>query len=359
MKDIYSLTSSLLTEGSPTSPELLRARGANFVMRAAAALPPLRQIAGPLWHEEELSVLFAPSGIGKSILAVQLCIQCAGGQRISSLPMEATSAPTLYCDFELSDRSFAQRYCSDEGIPYEFPKRLTRVDFQPDFVGEDAEGRLLTELESVIETTGARFVVVDNISAMRGTLESGQAAGSLFMRLKQMKQRHGVSMLIIAHTPKRDASVPLTVNDLAGSSQISNLSCSVFAMGRSTQATGRVYIKQVKTRNDELRHSEENVLVFDIVKSGYLHLEFVGSGAERDHLPKREDAKHEREAEVKGLLASGQTQRRVAELTGLSPAMVNRISKRLSVQPRTPTTPTIAPIDMDAFDDWQHRGCNS
>ena len=352
LTDIYALSDSLLgtsdTVLSTGSPMLLRSRSANDVMKQASALPPLSRIAGSLWHEDEVTVLFAPTGIGKSILAVQIAIQCAGGLPIDGLDIESAKAPTLYCDFELGDRSFSQRYKDSSGTPFEFPSLLYRVDFNPDFTGCDAEESLLRELEEQIVETRARYVIVDNVSAMKGTLEKGKDAGALFMALKQIKQRCGVSMLIVAHTPKRDASQPLTINDLAGSSQISNLSDSVFALGKSAQGKQRIYAKQVKTRNDEMRHGEDNVLVFDkTTKHGYLHMEYVGVGIENAHLPKKDDVRNEKEEEAREMLEQGATQRTVATQTGISVGAVNGISQRLKSQRAQTTQPTksIDPYD--------------
>ena len=40
--------------------------------------------------------------------------------------------------------------------------------------------------------------------------------------LKKLKSKHGLSILALAHTPKRDATKPLGRNDLQGSKMLIN-----------------------------------------------------------------------------------------------------------------------------------------
>ncbi len=62
--------------------------------------------------------------------------------------------------------------------------------------------------------------------------------------LKTLKDKYGVSILALAHTPKRDMSKPLTINDLGGSKMLMNFCDSAFAIGASHKAKGIRYLKQ-------------------------------------------------------------------------------------------------------------------
>jgi RecA-family ATPase len=80
---------------------------------------------GDLWLEGELSILFADTGVGKSILAVQIAEAIAAGKDAFALgesstdlplPNGTSPQPVLYLDFELSGRQFTDRYTGD-GAP--------------------------------------------------------------------------------------------------------------------------------------------------------------------------------------------------------------------------------------------------
>jgi hypothetical protein len=89
----------------------------------------------------------------------------------------------------------------------------------------------------------------------------------LMKLLKQLKTDLGVTILVLAHTPKRHASQPLTINDLAGSKQLSNFADTVFAIGVSSVDSGYRYIKQVKpSRSGELKYDASNVLKCELLR---------------------------------------------------------------------------------------------
>ena len=54
-----------------------------------------------------------------------------------------------------------------------------------------------------------------------------------------------ISILVLAHTPKRSLDCPITSNDLAGSKRLYNFFDSVFTIGKSAQDGGLRYVKQL------------------------------------------------------------------------------------------------------------------
>ena len=66
--------------------------------------------------------------------------------------------------------------------------------------------------------------------------------------LKKIKNKYGLSLLILAHTPKRDATKGITKNDLSGSKMLMNFCDSAFAIGESFQKNGLRYLKQIKVQ---------------------------------------------------------------------------------------------------------------
>jgi predicted XRE-type DNA-binding protein len=144
--------------------------------------------------------------------------------------------------------------------------------------------------------------------------------------LKSLKSKHGLSILALAHTPKRDASKPLGRNDLQGSKMLINFCDSSFAIGESARNVGLRYLKQIKARNTEIIFHAENVLLANIVKSGnFLRFVFDRTGAEQEHLRVFTDKQREELiAKVKKLAEEGSTQKTIAEKLGISQMSVSR-----------------------------------
>ena len=73
---------------------------------------------------------------------------------------------------------------------------------------------------------------------------------------KNSQRDDGLSILVLAHTPKRPFARPLTVNDLAGSKQLSNFTDTMFAIGDSIQGSN---IRYLKTKKQKMGHLLEKV----------------------------------------------------------------------------------------------------
>ena len=261
-------------------------RSAADWMRMAGEKPPQRKLFGDLISENELAVVFSMTNIGKTALMVQVanCIACGTG--LEPFENECEPQRVLYFDFELNDRQFAHRYAGEDGN-FVFSDNFIRAQV-------NAAGRcdgmeygefILVSIEREIVSCRAKVAVVDNITFLSNELDKGRSAGELIKRLKENKERLGITMIVLAHTPKRDGSQPLELRDLYGSSLISILVDSCFAMGLSAKDSRARYIKQLKTRNDEFRYGAENVCLFELSKPGnMLKFSFIGFVNERDHL---------------------------------------------------------------------------
>lgn len=103
--------------------------------------------------------------------------------------------------------------------------------------------------------------------------------------LKALKSKYGLSILALAHTPKRDLRRPITQNDLGGSKMLYNFIDSCFAIGQSNTDKNLRYIKQIKARNTAMIYDSENIIVCQLGKPhNFLAFEFLDFGAEREHL---------------------------------------------------------------------------
>ncbi len=84
-----------------SSDDALIVRPVSAWMDEAARLPAARPLLGSLWFEGEMSILFASTNVGKSILAVQIAEALASGRPVPGFGMEAEAGPVLYVDCEL------------------------------------------------------------------------------------------------------------------------------------------------------------------------------------------------------------------------------------------------------------------
>ena len=297
------------------------AKTANQAVREAVETPNPEKLWHEFWYEGELCCLFADTNLGKSILAVQICTDIARlGRKV------------VYFDFELSDKQFQLRYTVDgTKATYIFPENFLRVktdDTKPSSM--DDLGRVTNNLEQLILQAKSRIVVIDNLSWLCAGDDKGSSAFALIGKLIELKRKHGLSILVLAHTPKRNQRKPITQNDLAGSKQLINFVDSAFAIGQSARDESIKYLKQIKVRTGELTYGSDNIVICSIEKDvSYLRFVKQGYAAEIEHLGKqsREDLEKQIVA-VKALSSQGLSIRAIAQKLGLSKSKVDRLLKR-------------------------------
>lgn len=271
---------------------LFTLKTANEWIDDAKTMPTPKMLFGELWHENELCILFADTNQGKSILAVQIANSISKGKNIGGFTLEAEKQPVLYFDFELSAKQFEVRYSEKSGDTfnnhYLFDKNFIRVEINPDAEIPDAvnfEDFLNQSLEKSIIDTNAKVLIIDNLTYLKNETERAKDALPLMKHLKALKSKYGLSILTLAHTPKRDLSKPITRNDLQGSKMLINFVDSCFAIGESHNDKHLRYIKQIKARNTEIIYDTENVALCQVHKPyNFLEFEFIDFSTEREHL---------------------------------------------------------------------------
>ncbi|MCI8997819.1 MAG: AAA family ATPase [Muribaculaceae bacterium] len=325
-----------------------------------------KQLCGPLWYEGEICILFADTNVGKSLLAVQIADMIASGGStptlIPELRPETLAQPVIYADFELSIAQFARRYScpAEEGSPkklyYDFGQRFHRVELFYDITQTDAEefatkkfaDQIISDLENRIVETGAQVIIIDNITFMASGTETAADAMPLMKKLVALKKRHGMSILLLAHTPKRCMSNPITRNDLQGSKMLINFADSAFALGESCRDSSLRYIKQIKQRNTEVVYGRESVLECSIgqVCPNFVGFTSHGTGLEDNNLPKpsveaggrrsgegTQYSRDEQKARAKEMLAAGTHPDTVAKELGIHRATLYRWRNEVSDNP--------------------------
>jgi hypothetical protein len=290
---------------------------------------------GDFWYQGELCILFADTNVGKSILAVQIGDSLSRGEPIPGFYGARKPEKVLYFDFELSAAQFRKRYSSDIFGSYNFSPDFTRLVFNPDAANArkfaSYADYLNNAIENVLISSGARILIMDNITCLRSGTEASASAVSLMSKLQAIKHQYGLSILVLAHTPKRNPAKPISRNDLQGSKMLINFADSAFAIGESQTHTSLRYLKQIKQRSGYQIYGADNVCLCRMIKPGnFLHFEFTGHGPEAAHLQHyTEQQRKITEDRIALLHSQGLTLRAIAAETGISFSTVFRLVKRL------------------------------
>ncbi len=290
--------------------------------------PDPQQLYLSLWYEGELCCLYADTNLGKSILAVQI------GEEIARnvLRADGTRRTVIYFDFELSDKQFQLRYAAN-GVRHIFPDTFMRATINREqLCNANTEDAYLNDIDTVIGNTNADVVIVDNLTWLCNDSVKGDEATNFMKGLQKLKFKYNLSMLVIAHTPKRDMSRPIEKNDLAGSRRLLDFFDSAFAIGQSAKDSNLRYIKQEKCRNGTFEYYSDNVLICEPTKAqdGFLYLDIKGVGNERDHL--KEPSENDRaglKQTISELSRSGKSYRDIAVELGISKSLVGKLLKNV------------------------------
>ena len=297
-------------------------KSANETIKAAAKERDPMRLYDEFWIENEVCCLFADSNVGKSILAVQIANEVARKQKV------------LYFDFELSDKQFQLRYTNDETKQlYRFPQNFYRVCMNKlikSYSTNDLADKIIQDIENCVKVSKCKTIIIDNLTWISSNSRSTKIAGDLMKRLSIMQEQHNLSMLILAHTTKRNMSKPITQNDLGGSKMIFNFLDSAISIGVSAKDPNIKFLKQIKVRDGALKYGTDNVMLCSIEKKkSFLQFVTIGFEEESEHLKKRkDDDKLAIIARIKAMKADGMSIRDIATELGMSHATVDRWSKK-------------------------------
>lgn len=300
-------------------------RTANDVIEEGRKKEDPKALYSCFWNEGEIACLFADSNVGKSILSVQIADEITRN----------LNRKVHYYDFELSEKQFQLRYTDETtGTSHRFSNLLKIAHVSESMISENFENQIIDTIENGAVGDDCSIIIIDNISALNNHLETGEAAGQLMLRLMDLKHRLNLSVLVIAHTPKRDMTQPITQNDLAGSKRLFNFFDSVFSMGKSAVDSGIRYIKQIKSRNGRIIYDTQSVLIGELEKEAAMP-KFVASGTVNEYsLLKVADTSSQsvRQDRVAALSGKGKSCREISDELGISKSAVSRILCRLRHQ---------------------------
>jgi hypothetical protein len=145
--------------------------------------------------------------------------------------------------------------------------------------------------------------------------------------LKVLKNKFNLSILVLAHTPKRNPYMPLTVNDLQGSKMLINFADSAFAIGQSHARPGLRYLKQIKQRSNQQQYGAGNVALISLENHvNFLRYKVEGFASEQDHLRQPETTEKESlRKQIATLHNQGLGLRKIASEVGVHFTTVGRM----------------------------------
>lgn len=292
-------------------------------------LLPKRELFGSFWKERELAILVGATGSGKSLLAVQIAAAISEGREVGGFGCKAGAQPVLYLDFENGIEDHTER-----AADYDFAHNLLRVSFNGDASPEEFASQVVPEIRSLCVQTGARAVIIDNISWLFADLnvktDIHQASGALLKNLNLLRQSEGIAVLVVAHTNKDKGFTPFSLADVSGSSNITRYAERVFALARSYRDDKERYLKVLKARSAGGEFtSHKHVAAMEIGEVEGLvhllrkpHLDGVEANFIRDAVEQKGDA-------VRELLAESpeMSTKEIAEALGVAPDYVRKIKR--------------------------------
>ena len=216
--------------------------------------------------------------------------------------------------------SFKTKFIEDNGS---FDEEVFRNSYS---FGKDKVDAIIKQVEICAFENDAKIIVIDNITYINDDVETAKFAAPLMKSLKTLKKTHGYSILVVAHTPKRDLSKSLSINDLAGSKQLANFTDSCFAINKSSKEEELRYIKQLKVRFSALLYGADNIVECNIIKKfNILEFEYIGFGLEQAHLKERTlEEKEQRLIEAKSFKDKGWTNVKIANHFNVSEGAVRK-----------------------------------
>ena len=178
-------------------------------------------------------------------------------------------------------------------------------------------------MEQWVTKLGARVLIVDNLSVVNPDNTQAGDAAELVQSFRRIRSKLGISIMLVGHTPKLPYRERIELQNLAGSAQMSNLIDSCFALNRFSPL--KVYIKQLKQRNDEQLFGSGNVIIGSIVKDPFVRFNHIGFGDEGKLLAEIADFSTRNES-IQSDYKTGQfTQRQLGDKYNLSKSRINEV----------------------------------
>jgi hypothetical protein len=176
---------------------LLLTKTANACIEDAKLAPTPKTLFDDFWFEGEICILFADTGLGKSVLAVQIADSITKHRSIGHFALEGEKQAVLFFDCELSQKQFEKRYAikQDDTLTNHY---IFDDDFLRCVINRRAampkrfnsfEDYLFFSLEYEVARTETQILIVDNITYLKSQTETAKDALPLMKELNRLKRQ--------------------------------------------------------------------------------------------------------------------------------------------------------------------------
>lgn len=307
-----------------------------------------KMLLGDLWLEGEISVFFGESGAGKSLLAAQIGDAIARGRALEPFEMTAEAQKVLYIDLAQSGTQFARRFSTENGKPKasKLSPNLIRVALKHAIHVAPAK------LGPLVERTGARVLIIDNLAFMQRYSLPRETA-MVMRELRRLRQRYSLSILVLMNTSRAMQRRGIVAADIPGSVAVTSFADNIFAIGRSGSRSAVRYVKHIKHGSDDIAYGAAHVPYFEIKRNGggfptFCHLGYAGEMSVRAH--DNDHHEWERIREIQRLSKEEKmTIRQIAEGLNMSRSVVHRLLQMAKDAPPLPEGPSLtkpAPVEF-------------
>lgn len=243
------------------------------------------EIMGDWLHEGDVAIVFAPTGVGKSIFSMQLAMDLAEGVPTKAFPVSAPPKQqhVLYVDFEMMPKEQKQRY----------GKRLKHLNEQS--LGEHmltwhyygkrvAKEAFFNQIAEYVQNIEERsiLIVIDNLDKLIrlwGADAPGYVVDTMFILTANAARMldKNVTAIIVGHARKqthKQKANDIDEDDLYGSSHQRNAGKVLIAIDPSEEkAKGYTWLRLLKNRNGQ-KHSVKAKRITD-EEPGNFHFEYL------------------------------------------------------------------------------------
>lgn len=274
-----------------------------------AEFPPRYNIMEPWLPEKGLAMLYAPRGVGKTWVALNIAWAVASGGAFLNWHV-GRPRKVIYIDGEMPASDLQKRLASiaaEAGRPCATPHHLTILSSDlaknglPDLSTQDGQAILDGHLGD------AQLVILDNLSTLcRSGRENEADSWGLFQNWLLAKRREGRSVLLVHHAGKNGGQ--------RGTSRREDVLDTVIALKRNDDYEAgqgaRFKIAFEKARGFAGAAADSFTAAYENGQWSILN----DSNAQSD--------------EVAALLASGKTQREIAASLGMALGKVNKLAQK-------------------------------
>jgi len=216
-------------------------------------LPPIRFAVSTLLPQG-LSILAGAPKVGKSWLALQICLAVAKGESLWSLP--ATKCSALYLCLE---DSFARIQSRLFDIGDDAPANIHFV-ILADGIGTGLEEKIESFLSAHPDTA---LIVIDTLQKVRSLTNDNAYAADYHDvgLLKAIADKHGITVLLIHHLRKQGDDDPM--NMVSGTTGITDAVDNSFVLKETKRGSGRATLyctgrdieyREIELAQDKLSH---------------------------------------------------------------------------------------------------------